>query len=264
MNIKVEDVKRKLPYIAISISGIVMFFILWHVGSLFEPARIPPPIETVKISVELLWLPDPRGYTGLDHLFFSVRRSVIILFIALGISILLGFLIHFYHSFETFLDTWFPFWLTFPTIIIIVVCLVLFDFSEQGVIVAVTLAIIPSGLINIWKGLDDIDHELLQMSDAFGGSRRLAIREIYIPHLMPYIFASFRYMLGAVWKTVLVAEALGLTNGMGAAMRFHYTWGEIQIVISYLLLFIVVIAIIEYGILKPLHRNLFTWRDDPV
>lgn len=243
-------------------TSLIVFAILWRAGSLMAPRQIPAPYEVVTTAFDLLSQPGPRLYTGIDHLTVSLRRVFIILGISMVLSVIIGVLMGISSTAESVVGTWLPFMMTSPDVVVILIVMIIMGFDGQSIIAAVIYTATPFGIVNIWGGIRDIDTELLEMARAFDSSSGLIWRYIYIPHLLSYLFASARYMLGMIWKIVLVGEAFGTRRGMGAIIRFWFNQGELTPILAYLSLFVVVMFVIEYGVLNPLEYKLFAWRDE--
>ncbi len=254
-------VRTRLARAGVMGFSVVSFVLLWHVGSLFLPRALPAPLETVTTSFELLSEPGPRGNTGLTHLWVSLRRVLVILGISLVLSVVIGVLMGLYTDAEKLVSPWLPITMTAPDVVVILIVMILLGFDGRSIMLAVVFTATPFGVVNMWEGMKDIDANLIEMANAFDSSDFLIWRYVFIPHLFSYIFASSRYMLGMIWKIVLVGEAFGTNDGMGAIIRFWFNQGQITPIVSYLLLFVVTIFAIEYLILKPLEYRLFAWRE---
>ena len=108
--------------------------------------------------------------------------------------------------------------------------------------------------------MQDIEGGLVEMADAFDASSLLVWRHVYVPHLLSYVFSAVRTVFGRTWKVAVIAEVLGIDQGVGAQIRFWYTQGEITMVLAYTSLFVIVVVAIEYGTLQPLQTRAFKWR----
>lgn len=250
---------KKLFTIALSIAT---FFLVWFSGSLLFPLMVPGPEKVLPLVIDVFTTPGPRGYTGLHHLQVSLKRVVIVATIGITVSVLVGTLMGINDVVEKVVSTWLPLWMASPDVAVILLMMIVFGFGDISIIVGVSFLSTPFGIVNMWQGMNDLDADLVEMADAFDANQSLVWRYIYLPHLVPYIFASSRYLLGQIWKIVLVAEAFGVSIGMGAVIRFWYQQGELAIIFAYLILFIVVIFTIEYLLFEPLERRWFTWRPD--
>ncbi|WP_312911709.1 ABC transporter permease [Natronosalvus caseinilyticus] len=241
---------------------LVVISVVWHVGALLinDPAQLPSPVATVMQTYEILTTPDFRELTVFDHLQLTLRRALLSSTVAIVLAVVGGVLMSTNAVVEDAVSSWLPFWMTTPTVVIILLAMVWFNFSETAVYFAVIVASTPFGTVNMWEGAKDVDVKLLTMANAYDASTASVWRHIYLPHLLPYLFGSYRYILGMVWKIVVLAEVFGLSVGIGAMFRYYFQQGELIMVLAYLIPFIVVVLTIEYGVLKPLETRLFRWR----
>jgi len=193
---------------------------------------------------------------------FSLRRVAVIGAVSLSATLLVGVTMGLNETVEDVVSMWLPLWMTTPDVIAILFFMILMGFDGISVVVCVSIFATPFGIVNVWEGIQDLDRNIVEMGRTFEVGGASMWRHVYLPHLLPYIFASSRYLLGQIWKLVLVGEAIGLTTGMGSIIRFWFTQGEITPIIAYLMLFMVVVLGLEYGVLEPLERRFFQWRPE--
>ncbi|QCS44985.1 ABC transporter permease [Natrinema versiforme] len=245
---------------------IAAFVAMWQLAAMAiaNPATLPTPAHVFSLAIEFSLQPGPRGYTAIYHLERTFLRVLIATVIALSLSVVFGILMWRSETVEAVLSDWLPFWMTIPTVILILICMILFQFSTMSVIVAVLVAATPFGIVNLWEGMKSVDTGLLEMTAAFDASSFQVWKDVYVPHLSPYIFGTFRYILGMVWKIVALAEVFGIQSGIGSMFRYWYSQGRIDALLAYLLVFVLVMLTIEYGVLKPVEWRTFKWRDSNV
>ncbi len=244
----------------LAVSSILVFVVLWRLGSMAVPRNLPGPMTTFETTLDILEEPGPRRLTGLDHLRISLTRVAIVLAASLVLSVSIGILMGVSRGVERTVRMWLPLWMTSPDVVVILLMMIVIGFDGQAIIIAVTFTATPFGIVNIYSGIKDIDSNLLEMTEAYDSHPRLVWQYLYLPHLMSYIFASTRYLIGLTWKVVLVGETFGTQKGMGAIIRFWFDQGEVEPVLAYLMLFVVIMLLIEYGGFKILERRLFAWR----
>jgi sulfonate transport system permease protein len=69
--------------------------------------------------------------------------------------------------------------------------------------------------INTFHGITSIDPELLEMGRAYGLSKRALLTKIIFPGALPTILVGVRYALGVMWTTLIVAETISSSSGIG-------------------------------------------------
>jgi NitT/TauT family transport system permease protein len=118
----------------------------------------------------------------------------------------------------------------------------------------------PFITINIWEGMKDVDKDLVDMGRAFGLRRGTIVREIYIPSLMPFFFASLRFGFAVAWKIVILAEAFGSSNGIGYMIMQSYGLFNMRHVLGWVVIFTVLMLALEYGVFRVIERRVLSWR----
>lgn len=233
---------------------------LWHVGGVvLGSGFLPTPLEVFDRFQEILTVSGPYGHTALFHLERSLTRVLIVTVFALIIAIGLGIGMGINAEVEEGIATWLPFWMTIPTVVVVLVTMVMFDFSEMSVIAATVFAATPYATANTWEGAKNIDSDLVEMANAFNVSQLETWRHIYFPSILPYIFGSIRYLLSMVWKIVVLAETFGMNEGLGAMVRLWFGQGDLVSLFAYITLFVIVMLVFQYG-LAPIESHLFKWR----
>jgi len=246
--------------LARSLGLAVVLLAAWTaLAALSEPTTLPSPVRVGARLAELIAAGGVRDRTPLFHLWRSLLRVAVVSTIALGLATALGLAMAFDDRVEAVVGTWLPVWMTVPTLVVVLVAMVLFDFGEAAVVAGVTFAATPFAAANVWEGAGTIDPDLLEMVRAFDAGRRLIVREVYLPATLPFVVGSFRYLFGMVWKIVVLAETFGLSTGLGTAIRFWFNQGDVTAVLAYLVLFLAVMLAVQYG-LRALEERLFAWR----
>jgi NitT/TauT family transport system permease protein len=105
-----------------------------------------------------------------------------------------------------------------------------------------------------------MDKSLIEMGVTFKAQRPLLIRKVYLPQLMPYIFSAFRYAFGVTWKIVALAETFGLKYGIGYMFFFWFGQFNMEQVLAWIIMFVILMLILEHGVFARLEAKAFAWR----
>lgn len=150
--------------------------------------------------------------------------------------------------------------LNLPALVGIVLIFVWFGLSETTTVLAVALNKLPSTAVTMREGARSLDRQLLEMGNSFRVGRLHVWREVALPQLYPYLFASARSGLALIWKVVLVAELLGRTDGIGFQIEVYFQLFDVRGILAYTLAFVLVVQFIEWTALQPLERRAARWR----
>ena len=243
--------------IAISVGA---FLAVWIALSTYDSRMFPAPMVVGSLMIEFIVDGDIDGRSALYHLWVTFGRVLMATALALGLAILIGIAMKLNDGVAKAFEAWLPVWMTPPDVVVILIVMVIVGFNTQAVVLSVAFVYTPFALVTIWQGLQDIDTELVEMADSFGAGQRQIWQEIYLPHLLSYVFASLRHLFGMTWKVAVIAEVFGISNGVGSRVRFWFLQGNIAEVLAYSVLFIGVVLVIEYLILSPIQKRAFAWR----
>ena len=105
-----------------------------------------------------------------------------------------------------------------------------------------------------------MDKALIDMAKAFKAPRGMLIRKVFIPQLMPYIFSASRFGFGMTWKIVALAETFGLKFGIGYMFFFWFEQFNMVQVLSWIIMFVILMLILEHGVFARLETRAFNWR----
>ena len=138
----------------------------------------------------------------------------------------------------------------------------LFGYSILSPVFANAVATFPYIAVNVWKGVESLDADLINMSRAFDVSSRRTVLRAAIPHTAPALFSAFRFGLASSWKIVTVTEVFAAGEGVGYKLIQNYETYRFERAWAWGIIFMIIILIIEYGIIQPIERKVFEYRPD--
>lgn len=238
--------------------GIAFTFALWYtIATVFPNQLMPYPLETLSVTVDLY-----TSGVAIKHLRVSLIRIFIGFLGAMALGTTTGIIMGSTDFGEKFLAPFVVMGLAIPTVALAAIMTLIWGFTFAAPVAAATFSVFPFVAINIWKGVENIDSELLEMSSAFGVSNYRLLRRVIIPNTAPSLFAAIRFGLALSWKVVTVTEIFASSSGIGYKVlqsydlfRFTETW-------AWAIVFLVVIILVEYLIFKPIERRAFAYRPD--
>jgi NitT/TauT family transport system permease protein len=118
----------------------------------------------------------------------------------------------------------------------------------------------PTVVVNMFEGTKAMDKSLIGMGRMFKADRYLLLRKVYLPQLLPYIFAALRFAFGQTWKIVALAETFGLKFGIGYMFYFWFEQFNITQTLSWIIMFVVLMLVLEHLVFARLESRTFAWR----
>ncbi|MCV7229228.1 ABC transporter permease [Mycolicibacterium komossense] len=150
-----------------------------------------------------------------------------------------------------------------PGLTYAVFALVIFGVGPAGPIVVSALVAVPFIAINVAEGVRSVDGGLLRMCTAFERTPRDVLRHVYLPAVSAFVLVGVRYGFAMAWKVEALTEVFGAQNGVGFMIRKAYQEFQVDDMLAWTLLFVVVMILIERGLVSLEHR-LFAWRKELV
>ena len=87
--------------------------------------------------------------------------------------------------------------------------------SEEAKLFLTALGVFFPVYINTFHGVRTVDAQLIEMGRSYGMSRSELFRRVILPGALPSIFVGLRYGLGIMWLTLIVAETIAASSGIG-------------------------------------------------
>jgi NitT/TauT family transport system permease protein len=149
-----------------------------------------------------------------------------------------------------------------PSTIAALLALFIFKRSEVGVFVVVAIATFPFIALTLRQGFLSANKQLDDMADVYRFRPLMRVRNVFLPHLVPYSLAAIRNEYAHAWRVVVLAELFAVNSGIG--WRFAQAFDRFQLVevALWLLTFMVVLLGSEYLILRPVEKWALRWRGD--
>jgi ABC-type nitrate/sulfonate/bicarbonate transport system permease component len=238
--------------------GIVLGFVGWYaLATVFPNELMPYPVETILLTWELV-------STGVivPHLASTLWRT---LWGFLGAAVIggsLGVVMGSNRYGRRFVLPYIVAGLSVPAIAWAAISTMIFGFSQLTPIMATVAVTFPFISINVWKGVENLDADLLAMSSSFGVSNWRLLRRVVLPNAAPQLFAGGRFGLAISWKIVTIAEIFASSSGIGYKLIQSYSRYQFESAWAWAVVFMLVILLIEYGIFRPLERKVYEYRPD--
>ncbi|MDZ7886187.1 MAG: ABC transporter permease subunit [Mycobacterium sp.] len=147
-----------------------------------------------------------------------------------------------------------------PGLAYAVFALILFGIGAIGPVVVVALVALPYVAMNVAQGVEEVDRRLVDMSAVYGIGRGEIIKSVFLPSVMPFLFAALRYGFAMAWKVEALTEVFGGRSGIGFMIRQSYQEFSVAGVLAWTGFFVIFILLIERVFLAGLERRLFAWR----
>lgn len=177
------------------------------------------------------------------HLAISGWRAGLGFAIGGAIGLLLGFITGLSSWGERLLDSSVQMIRNVPHLALIPLVILWFGIDETAKVFLVALGTVFPIYLNTYHGIRNVDPALVEMARNYGLSGFALFRQVILPGALPSILVGVRFALGLMWLTLIVAETISASSGIGyLAMNAR----------EFLQTDVVVLAIILYAVLGKL------------
>jgi ABC-type nitrate/sulfonate/bicarbonate transport system permease component len=212
------------------------------------------------VAVELYELLLSGDYV--PHMADTLRRIVYAFTVSMVVGTVTGIAMGMSDFWESFLRDYVIVALAIPSLFAAVFAGMWFGLSDLTPTVAGMLIAFPFMTQNVMGGVNDLDHRLIEMSDAFSISRYRVMRRVIVGSVLPYWFSGIRYTFAICWKLTVLAEVVASESGMGFVIQRMMARFSLIGTLSYVLLFTAVIVLVEYGVFQQIEKRVFEWREE--
>jgi ABC-type nitrate/sulfonate/bicarbonate transport system permease component len=230
------------------------FLVLWQVvGSILNPIYLSTPTAVAAAAWRLIASGDLQAAT-----LISVRSLIIGFLLALAAGIPVGILMGRNRLADYSLDVYVTSLYVTPTIALLPMVILWFGLDLEAKVMLVFLSTFFPIVLNVRQGAKDLSGTLAEVAAAFGLSWHARLTKITLWAIFPYIVAGLRLGIGRAVGTMLVAEMVTRTQGLGALLvAFSNSFRIDQLMVPVLVLVALGVGLTE--LLKLLERRVAPW-----
>ena len=216
----------------------LVIVLLWQAASSFgwiTNRLMPAPIQVV-------WAFWDKLTTGelAVNIQASATRAISGLLVGGSIGFLLGLANGISRLSHALTDTTLQMLRTIPNLALIPLVILWFGIGEEAKLFLTALGVFFPIYLNTLHGVRNVDPQLIEMGRVYGMNGWTLFRKVIFPGALPSIFVGLRFSLGIMWLTLIVAESMAASSGIGhmanSAREFMMTDVVILALVIYALL----------------------------
>ncbi|MGD9942096.1 MAG: ABC transporter permease, partial [Burkholderiaceae bacterium] len=191
----------------------------------------------------------------------TARRTLLGLGLAIGVGTLLGLIAGLSMTGSMMARPWITLLLGMPPIAWLVLALLWFGAGDGTPVFTVFVATLPVVFAGALQGTRTLDGHLKEMARAFRLPWAMRLTDLYLPHVLAYLFPACITALGTSWKVAVMAELLATSDGVGAALAVTRAHLDSAASMAWICAVVGCLLALEYGLLEPIKRELERWRE---
>lgn len=248
---------ERLPQIGRLVLVPLLVLAAWQLSAeyrLVNPIFLPPP-SRILVSAERMLVSGEL----FRHFRDSLLRIALANLVAVTTAVPLGFFMGLYRPFEDLMDGVLNVLRPIPPLAWIPLSILWFGIGEKSVVFITLIAAFFAILLNTIVGVRSVEKSLVRAALALGATHRIVITRVILPATLPFLFTGFRIALGVSWMSIVAAELIAASSGLGFLISYYRDLLRSDIVVVGMLSIGIVGFLMDRSLLW-LERKLLPWR----
>lgn len=201
----------------ISAGAVLAVVVLWQLsGSLkwIDPLLLPPPTEIWTSTLELL----QAGYREVplwQHFGVSVLRATAAFIVAIAVGIPVGLAMGLSPVVNAVLNPFVQFLRPLPKIALIPLAVVWFGIGEGSKFFLIFLSCFLTVTVGAAAAVGSVSQGRIRAARVLGASPAQVYVHVVLPNAAPELFTAVRLAVGIGWTSLIAAEMVAATSGLG-------------------------------------------------
>ncbi len=262
--VAVRRLRLRWPFgrqLTLSVATLLVLLGIWWAVTAFgliAPLFLPAPQQ---VFHQLLVVAGPQGFmdaTLWQHLAASLTRIAIALLAATLIGVPVGILMGLNATARGILDPLIELYRPVPPLAYLPLMVIWFGIGETSKILLIYLAIFAPVVMSTLAGVKSAQQVRLRAAQSLGASRWQTLWFVVLPGALPEILTGLRIGLGVGWSTLVAAELITATRGLGFMVQSAGEFLATDVVLAGIAVIALIAFSLELG-LRALQRRLTPW-----
>ncbi|HDC4322949.1 taurine ABC transporter permease TauC [Aeromonas hydrophila] len=250
--------------LGVSLLTLCALLALWWLVArlgLISPLFLPPPAQVLQ---QFATLAGPQGFmdaTLWQHLAASLQRILIALIAAAFFGVTVGIAMGLSTTLRGMLDPLIELYRPVPPLAYLPLMVIWFGIGETSKVLLIYLAIFAPVAMATLAGVQGARQVRLRAARALGANRWQVLWYVIVPGALPDILTGLRIGLGVGWSTLVAAELIAATRGVGFMVQAAGEFLATDVVLAGILVIALIAFTLELG-LRALQRRLTPWHGE--
>ncbi|TIX88883.1 aliphatic sulfonate ABC transporter permease SsuC [Rhizobium sp. P44RR-XXIV] len=228
----------------------------WQLGSSvgWISTRIMPSPAAVVVA---FWQTTISGQLP-NNILVSAGRAFAGLLVGGSIGFLLGIANGVSRLSEQLTDTTLQMLRTIPHLAMVPLVILWFGIGEESKLFLTALGVLFPIYLNTYHGVRNVDRGLIEMGRVYGMSNWTLFRKVIFPGALPSILVGLRFALGIMWLTLIVAESIAASSGIGYMANNAREFGMTDVVVLTLVIYAILGKLADV-VARAIERRALRW-----
>ena len=253
----------KSYYTRISVIAALAVIALWAIGTnvgAVNEVFLPTPQSTFAALVELV----QEGYKGItlgEHIAASMKRLFIALGIVIVVGVPLGIAAGSSRTVLAIVSPFIEFYRPLPPLAYYTLIVLWLGIGDESKILLLVLAGFAPLFIGITYSVQNVSQLRIQAAESLGASGPRVFTTIILRECLPAILTNIRSSLGIIYSTVVAAEMVAATKGLGMLVLSASNVLRNDIVFAGIIVMAVIALLLNY-LIELLIRKVTPWKKE--
>jgi len=250
--------RRGVPITLISALGLLLAWTLATKLKLVAPLFLPSPFDVLS-QFYTVAVDGFSNATLLQHVGTSLFRVISGFAIATAIGVPLGLAMGLNRWVKGIFSPPIQLYWPVPPLAYLPLVIIWFGIGETAKIILLSLAMFAPIVISAQAGVRSVSQGRIQAAQSLGATRLQIFRHVVLPSALPEILTGLRLGIGSGWATLVAAELVAATKGLGF-MTLSAAQFLVTDVVFVGILTIAALATLFLTALRLLERHLTPWK----
>ncbi|MEZ2331497.1 ABC transporter permease subunit [Mesorhizobium sp. RCC_202] len=196
--------------------------------------------------------------TLLEHITASLWRVFAALVAAILIGVPVGLAIGVSRIGRGVFDPLLEFLRPIPPLAYLPLIVIWFGIGEPSKILVIAIAMLAPVALSTAAGVRGVSRERINAARSLGATRAQVVRHVILPSALPSILTGLRIALGAGWSTLVAAELVAATRGLGFMIQSAAQFLVTDVVVMGILVIATIAFALEF-VIRRIERILVPW-----
>jgi NitT/TauT family transport system permease protein len=245
-----------LKYPVLRLLVALLFLAIWQAssGRLIDKFWVSTPTEVARSVVDLV-----QTHDFWVAIRYTMYAATVGLAIGALLGIVLGLLLASNKTIDRVLSPFATVANTIPRFALAPLFIVYFGIGVKSKIILVISLVVFVLMMNTYAGRQSVDKDLHALMMVLGAKRRQIYAKLYLPTIIPWIFAGLHLSLAYALASTVVGEMIGAQYGLGVLISRESGLFNLRGVFAVLVILSAIAVVLDL-VISIFERRLLAWR----
>lgn len=254
--------RRAITLKFLTVVTIILFFAIWQLvvdQGIVDSRTLPSPLRIYETFLQKLSKKAPDGNLLSANIIASLQISLCGFFSAVLIGVPLGLVMGWYKVLDKILTPIFEIVRPIPPVAWIPIVVVWMGVGFRAKVLIIFFSAFVPCVINSYTGIQMTNKTFINVSKTFGASNFVNFIKVGVPSSFPMVMTGIKIALGNSWSTLVAAEMLAASAGLGFMIQMGRQFARADVVVLGMVLIGILGAILS-AIFSLLEKRLLRWK----